>query len=75
VTFGRRHSCLFTTPEGPFSWSHDRLHRDSNLFLLFLFLIVPIGRSMNDGLTYAVNPRYDTEGRWRRRTEWPKELR
>jgi len=37
--------------------------------------ILPIGRSGRDGLDYPVNPRFDSEGRWRRRAEWPLELR
>ncbi|KAG6899623.1 hypothetical protein C0993_008565 [Termitomyces sp. T159_Od127] len=36
---------------------------------------VPIGRSLNDGLTYPVNPRFDAQGIWRQRAEWPEELR
>lgn len=36
---------------------------------------LPIGRSLNDGLTYPVNPRFDEQGIWRRRVEWPQELR
>ncbi|KAF9463502.1 DHHC palmitoyltransferase-domain-containing protein [Collybia nuda] len=36
---------------------------------------LPIGRSLSDGLTYPVNPRFDEQGRWRRRVEWPLELR
>jgi palmitoyltransferase len=35
---------------------------------------LPIGRGLGDGLSYPVNPRFDAEGRWRRRTEWPPEL-
>jgi len=35
---------------------------------------LPVGRSQSDGLTYPVNPRFDEEGRLRRRTEWPKHL-
>jgi len=35
---------------------------------------LPIGQSLNDGMTYPVNPRFDEQGRWRRRIEWPKEL-
>ncbi|KAJ4480870.1 zf-DHHC-domain-containing protein [Lentinula aciculospora] len=27
------------------------------------------------GMNYEVNPRFDKEGRWRRRSEWPEELR
>jgi len=37
--------------------------------------IFPVGRGLGDGLTYPVNPRFDEEGRWRRRAEWPEELR
>ncbi|TFK36057.1 DHHC palmitoyltransferase-domain-containing protein [Crucibulum laeve] len=36
---------------------------------------LPIGRSLSDGLDYPVNPRFDEQGRWRRRAEWPEELR
>ncbi|KZT00277.1 zf-DHHC-domain-containing protein [Laetiporus sulphureus 93-53] len=35
---------------------------------------LPIGRSPQDGLTYPTNPRFDAEGRWRPRSEWPREL-
>ncbi|KJA25008.1 hypothetical protein HYPSUDRAFT_200244 [Hypholoma sublateritium FD-334 SS-4] len=37
--------------------------------------ILPVGRSDNDGLSYPFNPRFDSNGRWRRRAEWPPELR
>ncbi|KAF5326794.1 hypothetical protein D9619_004046 [Psilocybe cf. subviscida] len=37
--------------------------------------ILPIGRPMGDGLSYPVNPRFDDDGRWRRRSEWPEALR
>ncbi|KAF8970663.1 DHHC palmitoyltransferase-domain-containing protein [Flammula alnicola] len=37
--------------------------------------IFPVGRSDNDGLSYPVNPRFDSEGRWRKRAEWPEDLR
>ena len=49
-----------------------------HFFLNFLFLmsdVVPIGRSLSDGLAYPVNPRFHPDGRWRRREEWPEELR
>ncbi|KAI0944640.1 hypothetical protein AcW1_002303 [Taiwanofungus camphoratus] len=36
---------------------------------------LPIGRSPLDGLNYPTNPRFDAEGRWRPRREWPPELR
>ncbi|KAI8990374.1 DHHC palmitoyltransferase-domain-containing protein [Trametes punicea] len=35
---------------------------------------LPIGKSPDDGLSYELNPRFDSEGRWRPRKEWPKEL-
>lgn len=47
---------------------------DNSTHLLHLIL-VPIGRGLSDGLTYPVNPRFDEEGRWRSRAEWPEELR
>lgn len=37
--------------------------------------IFPIGRSQSNGLTYPVNPCFDDQGRWRRRIDWPPELR
>lgn len=37
--------------------------------------LVPIGRGVGDGLTYVVNPRFDGQGRMRRRVDWPAELR
>lgn len=43
--------------------------------LLTSIFAVPVGRSGNDGLSYPVNPRFDSNGRWRRRAEWPPELR
>ncbi|KAF8509462.1 zf-DHHC-domain-containing protein [Hysterangium stoloniferum] len=36
--------------------------------------IFPVGRSSGDGLVYPRNPRFDNEGRWRRRAEWPAGL-
>ena len=35
---------------------------------------VPVGQSPDDGLSYTPNLRFDEEGRWRPRSEWPKEL-
>jgi len=35
----------------------------------------PIGAAEHDGLDYPVNPRFDDQGRWRRREEWPQHLR
>ncbi|KAJ7123731.1 DHHC palmitoyltransferase-domain-containing protein [Mycena epipterygia] len=37
--------------------------------------IFPIGGPLSDGLNYRPNPRFDTDGRWRRRSEWPEALR
>ncbi|KAF8816885.1 zf-DHHC-domain-containing protein [Phlegmacium glaucopus] len=37
--------------------------------------IFPVGRGQSDGLMYPVNPRFDSEGRWRKRADWPEELR
>ncbi|KAH6907326.1 vacuole protein [Coprinopsis sp. MPI-PUGE-AT-0042] len=37
--------------------------------------ILPIGKSESDGLDYPVNPRFGPEGKWRRREQWPAELR
>lgn len=37
--------------------------------------VVPIGHAFNDGLEFERNPRHDEDGRWRRRVEWPEELR
>ncbi|KAF9646143.1 zf-DHHC-domain-containing protein [Thelephora ganbajun] len=36
---------------------------------------IPVGKAENDGLDYPVNPRFDDQGRWRRRREWPVHLR
>lgn len=36
---------------------------------------VPVGKAQNDGLDYPVNPRFDYQGRWRKRAEWPLHLR
>ncbi|KAH9920836.1 zf-DHHC-domain-containing protein [Epithele typhae] len=36
---------------------------------------LPIGQSPDDGMSYVVNPRFDAEGRWLPRSEWPAELR
>ncbi|KAI6041765.1 DHHC palmitoyltransferase-domain-containing protein [Pisolithus marmoratus] len=36
---------------------------------------LPVGRCPDDGMNYPVNPRFDAQGRWTRRDEWPEELR
>ncbi|KAF8130173.1 DHHC palmitoyltransferase-domain-containing protein [Boletus edulis] len=37
--------------------------------------ILPVGHHLDDGLNYPTNPRFDGAGRWRRRKEWPSDLR
>lgn len=37
--------------------------------------VLPLGRPEGDGLDYDVNPRHGPLGEWRRRPEWPEELR
>jgi len=39
-----------------------------------LFWLLPISNNANDGLDFPVNPRFDSTGRWRPRTEWPQGL-
>ncbi|KDQ55985.1 hypothetical protein JAAARDRAFT_158736 [Jaapia argillacea MUCL 33604] len=36
---------------------------------------LPIGKRHENGMEYPMNPRFDEQGRWRRRVEWPKEVR
>ncbi|KAG2151089.1 DHHC palmitoyltransferase-domain-containing protein [Suillus bovinus] len=36
---------------------------------------LPVGRGLEDGLNFPTNPRFDRQGRWRRRSEWPADLR
>jgi len=45
------------------------------LMIRFFIYPVPIGRGMSDGTSYPVNPRFDDQGRMRRRSEWPENLR
>lgn len=37
--------------------------------------LLPIGDTRQKGLNYRPNPRFDTNGRWRKRREWPARLR
>jgi palmitoyltransferase len=37
--------------------------------------ILPVGGPVDQGLEYEVNPRFDGDGRWRRRQDWPDGLR
>lgn len=36
---------------------------------------LPVGRGLEDGVNFPTNPRFDKQGRWRRRREWPSDLR
>lgn len=59
--------CLFVCFELRIELYSDPIRFDS---------IVPLPlRKVNDGLSYTVNPRFDSKGRWRPRREWPRELR
>ncbi|KZT33540.1 zf-DHHC-domain-containing protein [Sistotremastrum suecicum HHB10207 ss-3] len=71
-------------------WDHEwgRIEREGNLWWLesesenwkatmgrrVWEWFLPIGKAPNDGLSYPTNPRFDADGRWRRRSEWPAEL-
>ncbi|ELU39951.1 zf-DHHC domain-containing protein [Rhizoctonia solani AG-1 IA] len=52
--------------------------RESNLHIIIgpisWYVLVPIGKSPNNGMNYPVNPRHDPDGRWRPRSQWPVEL-
>ncbi|PPQ80332.1 hypothetical protein CVT25_003615 [Psilocybe cyanescens] len=39
------------------------------------WILPTIRRNGSSGLEYPVNPRFDFEGRWRKRSEWPEALR
>ena len=41
---------------------------------LILPPLVPIGRSEGDGLTFPVNPRFNEDGIWMPKRDWPPEL-
>ncbi|KAG1856741.1 DHHC palmitoyltransferase-domain-containing protein [Suillus subluteus] len=36
---------------------------------------LPVGRGLEDAVNFPTNPRFDKQGRWRRRREWPSDLR
>ncbi|KAL5525073.1 hypothetical protein ACEPAF_8942 [Sanghuangporus sanghuang] len=69
-------------------WEWGELHTEGNIWWLgnakanweyrmgksWIGWILPVGKSEGDGLTYPTNPRFDRDGRWRRRHEWPPEL-
>ncbi|EJU04195.1 zf-DHHC-domain-containing protein [Dacryopinax primogenitus] len=62
--------------EGNIWWrGSTRANWEATMGKSWLWWILPIGRSQSDGLSYPVNPRFSPEGRWRRRSEWPVELR
>lgn len=60
-------------------WEWFRMYSltSSSVHITYLFLnrVVPIGRSLNDGMHFPLNPRHDPDGRWRPRSQWPEELR
>jgi palmitoyltransferase len=61
--------------EGNLWWlGSSRTNWESVMGKPVLWWILPIGRSASDGLEYPTNPRFDAEGRWRRRKEWPEDL-
>jgi len=37
--------------------------------------LLPVGDTKQKGLDYRPNPRFDANGRWRKRREWPAELK
>uniref|UniRef100_V5GP88 Palmitoyltransferase n=2 Tax=Kalmanozyma brasiliensis (strain GHG001) TaxID=1365824 RepID=V5GP88_KALBG len=37
--------------------------------------VLPLGKHPNDGLSFPMNPRFGEQGVWRKRDEWPAELR
>lgn len=40
-----------------------------------LLWVLPVGKHPNEGLEFPMNPRFGAEGVWRKREEWPAELR
>ncbi|SPO23350.1 related to Zinc finger DHHC domain containing protein 2 [Ustilago trichophora] len=40
-----------------------------------LLWILPVGKHPNEGLEFPMNPRFGEEGVWRKREDWPAELR
>ncbi|SPO22033.1 related to Zinc finger DHHC domain containing protein 2 [Ustilago trichophora] len=40
-----------------------------------LLWVLPLGKHPNEGLEFPMNPRFGAEGVWRKREEWPVELR
>jgi palmitoyltransferase len=62
--------------EGTLWWRGDRrTNLESVMGPRGLGWVLPLGGPVDMGLEYPVNPRFDAEGRWRRRSEWPAELR
>ncbi|KAF8309390.1 zf-DHHC-domain-containing protein [Clavulina sp. PMI_390] len=72
-------------------WNNEwgRIGKEANLWWLgsyrrnwealmgpsWVYWVFPIGNAFSDGLAFEQNPRFDEEGRPRRRGEWPLELR
>ena len=71
---------------GPRTWTWLRTFLSLSLspyFFSFFFLgrfftrrvfLVPIGANKDLGMFYPRNPRFDEDGRWMPRKEWPTEL-
>jgi palmitoyltransferase len=59
----------------PWWWFREFLQSSTGILSLYLnAAVVPIGHGASDGLNYDPNPRFDEQGRWRPRKEWPVEL-
>ena len=64
---------------GPRTWTWLRTSFPIFLFLESIFFsapvfLVPIGANKDLGMFYPRNPRFDEDGRWMPRKEWPTEL-
>ncbi|KAI0651141.1 zf-DHHC-domain-containing protein [Trametes meyenii] len=59
----------------PWWLGSERRNWEATMGAAWWMWILPIGRSPDDGVNYELNPRFDREGRWRPRKEWPRELR
>ena len=66
---------------GPRTWTWLRTSFPLLCFLFFFqsifyapVFLVPIGANKDLGMFYPRNPRFDEDGRWMPRKEWPTEL-